>query len=80
MIDERPSCGSCPACRGALDLSSVQHDELWFCSAACAEGRSRAEGRPPIVPESWLTARPRRFFRKRHPKELNSTSDPSTGP
>ncbi len=73
MNDERPSCGSCPACRGSLDLTSVRVDDVWFCSAACAEGRSRAETRAASVPEAWLYARPRRFFRKRRPKELNST-------
>jgi hypothetical protein len=77
MVDERPSCGSCPVCRGALDLASVQVRGVWYCSAACAEGRSRAERRPPVVPEPWLYARPRRFFRKRRPKELNTPSDPT---
>jgi len=72
MTDERPICGSCPVCRRSLDLRSVQVRDVWFCSAACAEGRSRVESDAPIVPEPWLYARPRRFFRKRRPKELNS--------
>lgn len=29
--------------------------------------------RSVAVPEVWLYARPRRFFGKRQPKELNST-------
>jgi hypothetical protein len=72
MIDERPSCGSCPVCRRALDLASVQVRGTWYCSAACAEGRSRVETPAPVVPESWLYARPRRFFHKRLPKELKT--------
>jgi len=76
MIDERPSCGSCPVCRGALDLAAVQVRDVWYCSASCAEGRGRAERRPPVVPEPWLYARPRRFFRKRRPKELNTSFPP----
>jgi hypothetical protein len=77
MVEERPSCGSCPVCRGRLDLTAVQVRGVWYCSTACADGRSRAEAPAPAVPEPWLYARPRRFFRKRRPKELNSTA--STG-
>jgi len=77
MIDERPSCGSCRVCRRALDLASVQVRDVWYCSTACAEGRSRAEAPPSVVPEEWLYARPRRFFGKRLPKELNTRSDAS---
>jgi hypothetical protein len=71
MVDERPSCGSCPVCRAALDLAAVHVRGVWYCSAACADGRGRVERDESLVPEPWLYARPRRFFRKRRPKELN---------
>jgi len=47
--------------------------DAWFCSSSCAEGRVSASPRQDRVPEAWLYARPRRFFRKRLPKELQST-------
>ena len=31
------------------------------------------------VPETWLTVRPRRFYRKRMPKELNAPARPRGG-
>ena len=74
MVDERPSCGSCPVCRAALDLTSVEERGVWYCSTACADGRGHAGAREPVVPEPWLYARPRRFFGKRRPKELNTAS------
>jgi len=74
MVDERPICASCPVCRRALDLASVERRGTWYCSMACAEGWARAEGREPAVPEPWLYVRPRRFFRKRRPKELKLPS------
>jgi len=33
----------------------------------------RGESRSVAVPEAWLYARPRRFFGRRQPRELNST-------
>jgi hypothetical protein len=65
--------GSCPRCRGSLGLASQKVGGVWYCSAACAEGRRNASSERPRVPESWLYARPRRFFGSRRPKELNST-------
>jgi len=75
MTDHRPANGggSCARCRGCLDLASVRLGDLWYCSTDCADGRRRAEPRAPAVPEAWLYARPRRFFRARAPKELRST-------
>jgi len=48
-------------------------DGRWYCSTDCAEGRVRGESRSVAVPETWLYARPRRFFGRRQPKELSST-------
>jgi hypothetical protein len=70
MTERRPSSGSCARCRAALLLDAVQQDGAWYCSPACAEGRTELAPRPAAVPEPWLYARPTRFFRKRAPKEL----------
>jgi hypothetical protein len=74
MIDHRPASGggSCARCRASLDLTSVKVGDRWYCSSACAEGHPGGDARVPAVPEPWLTARPRRFFRARKPKELRS--------
>ncbi len=48
---------------------------VWYCGSDCAHGRDGAQPRQPGVPEHWLYARPRRFFRARQPKELKSTRD-----
>jgi hypothetical protein len=75
VIDHRPAngSGSCPRCCGSLGLASLKVDGRWYCSTDCAEGRVRGESRSVAVPEAWLYARPRRFFGRRQPKELNST-------
>lgn len=75
VIDHRPASGggSCPRCRGRLGLASLKMNGCWYCSTDCAEGRVRGESRSAAVPETWLYARPRRFFGQRQPKELNST-------
>ncbi len=65
--------GSCACCRGSLGLASLKRKGLWYCSSACAQGRPEAEPRAARVPEHWLYARPRRFFRARKPKELRSS-------
>jgi hypothetical protein len=69
MTEYVPSSGSCLRCLAALDLASVRVRGVWYCSPACAEGRS-PEKRKPAVPESWLYPVPRRFYRKRRPTEL----------
>jgi hypothetical protein len=56
-----------------LGLTSLKVAGVWYCSAACAEGRVGAASQRARVPEPWLYARPRRFFRARKPKELKST-------
>jgi hypothetical protein len=79
-IEHRPANGggSCARCQDSLGLASLQVGGVWYCGTACAEGRPAAASNPARVPESWLYARPRRFFRKRKPKELRSASAPST--
>jgi len=73
-VDRRPAsgAGSCARCQESLGLASIKVDGGWYCSIACAEGRARVRSKSPGVPESWLYARPRRFFHKRRPKELRS--------
>ena len=66
--------GSCARCRGSLGLASLKLGGVWYCSSACADGRVSGEPAAPRVPEPWLYARPRRFFRARKPKELNAAS------
>jgi len=74
MVERRPANGggSCARCRASLTLASVEAGGRWYCSSACAAGRVDAVPHPPAVPESWLYARPNRFFRARRPKELRS--------
>jgi hypothetical protein len=73
-IDHRPANGggSCARCLGSLGLASQKQDGVWYCSTACADGRALADPPVPSVPEPWLYARPRRFYRARQPKELRS--------
>ena len=74
MTEHRPANGSsCPHCRCALGLASVKAGGIWYCSAACAEGRLPTP-RHPVVPEPRLYGRPQRFFRARKPKELRAAA------
>ncbi len=75
VTDHRPAQGggSCARCRASLELTSLKKGGVWYCGAACAEGRVEEPPRAARVPESWLYNRPRRFFRARKPKELKST-------
>jgi hypothetical protein len=74
QIDRRPANGggSCASCGASLTLASMKVNDIWFCSTACSDGFLAAGGRDFSVPEPWLWARPRRHFRRRQPKELNS--------
>lgn len=76
VIDHRPILGngSCARCGDSLDLASLKVADAWYCSSSCAEGRMPAERAAPSVPEPWLYARPRRFFRARAPKELKGST------
>jgi hypothetical protein len=71
-IDRRPGngAGSCAHCGASLTLASMKVNGVWYCSTACADGRSAAGARVFRVPEPWLYARPRRHFHRRRPKEL----------
>jgi hypothetical protein len=73
-IDRRPAngAGSCARCAASLTLASMKVNGVWFCSTACADGRSAAEAPTVRVPEPWLYVRPNRHFSRRKPKELRS--------
>jgi hypothetical protein len=71
QADYRPASGSCARCRAALGLASLRAGDVWYCSSACARGEAPDGVRPPAVDEAALTNRPRRFFRRRAPKELH---------
>jgi hypothetical protein len=73
MIYRVPASGSCFRCQRALGLASVKVKGRWYGSEACAEGgECPLDAHGPAVPEPALYARPRRFFRRRLPKELNA--------
>jgi hypothetical protein len=73
MIERVPASGSCVRCQRRLGLASVKVRGRWYGSEACAEGgECPLDAREPAVPEPALYARPRRFFRRRRPKELNA--------
>ena len=73
MIERVPASGSCVRCQRRLGLASVKVRGRWYGSEACAEGgECPLDAREPAVPEPALYARPRRFFRRRQPKELNA--------
>ena len=76
VIDHRPinGNGTCARCGGSLDLASQKIGDVWYCGSACAQGRTSAERAEPSVPETWLYARPRRFFAARKPKELRASA------
>jgi hypothetical protein len=71
MTDHVPSSGSCVRCQRSLGLSSVKVRGQWYGSATCAEGGACPLDRnEPSVPAAALYPRPRRFFRRRAPREL----------
>ncbi|MDJ0866448.1 MAG: hypothetical protein QNK03_10100 [Myxococcota bacterium] len=74
MTEYRPATGSCATCKAALGLASLRRAGVWYCSPPCSEGRPGRSG-PPAVPAERLVAAPRRFFRQRRPRELNSPSE-----
>jgi hypothetical protein len=77
QADYRPAWGggSCAACDGALALDALKGDDgRWYCCPACAQGLPPEAYRPAAVPEPALYNRPRRFFRKRRPKELRGSA------
>lgn len=71
-VDRVPAYGSCVRCQRSLGLASVKRDGQWYGTLVCAEGGDcPLDARAPGVDERALYSRPRRFFRKRAPKELN---------
>ncbi len=71
-VDRVPAYGSCIRCQRSLGLASVKRGDDWYGTVACADGGDcPLDERDPLVDERALYARPRRFFRKRAPKELN---------
>jgi len=70
-IDRVPASGSCVRCGRALGLASAEVDGRWYGNEDCATGGPcPLDVRPPAVDEPALYARPRRFMRRRAPKEL----------
>lgn len=73
MTETAPAAGSCARCGRALDLSAAKVDGRWYGNRACASGAPcPLLEREQRVPEPWLYARPRRFFGRRAPIELNA--------
>ena len=74
MIEYRPAqgAGSCEHCRGALGLDAVHENGRWYCCSSCARGL--APERENALDETKLYHRPKRFFRRRLPKELRSAA------
>ena len=70
-IERVAAAGSCARCGRALGLASAEVNGLWYGNSGCASGGAcPLEDYPPVVAEAALFARPRRFFRRRRPKEL----------
>jgi hypothetical protein len=54
-------------CQRRLDLASVKVQGAWYCRAGCAAGALVEKAR---VSEVALYNRPRRYWKRRSPKEL----------
>ena len=73
MIEQVAASGSCVRCGRALDLASAQVNGSWYGNLECAlGGECPLDDRPPAVDERQLYPRPRRFMRRRLPKELRA--------
>jgi len=74
-LDRIAAAGSCARCGRALGLASAKVGERWYGNSACAGGGAcPLDERAPDVAEAALFGRPRRFFRRRRPKELLSSA------
>jgi len=72
-VERVPASGSCVRCGRALDLASAFVGGHWYGNAACAtDAPCPLDQRAAAVPEPWLMSRPRRYFRRRLPKELRA--------
>jgi hypothetical protein len=75
MIERVAASGSCARCGRALDLASTYVGGRWYCSGDCAlGGDGQVEPDRSLRDEVRLYPRPRRFMRRRRPKELNRAS------
>jgi hypothetical protein len=74
VTDYRPANGggSCARCGASLSLASLKIDDAWYCGTACVEGRAGKKVRAFSIPEPRLYVLPRRFYKKRRPRELRS--------
>lgn len=74
-VDRVPTSGSCVRCGRALGLASAKVAGRWYGNEICATGAPcPLDRRAPAVPEPWLYSRPRRYLRRRLPKELKASA------
>jgi len=74
-LDRVAAAGSCARCGRALGLASAKVGGRWYGNSACASGGAcPLDERAPAVAETALFGRPRRFFRRRRPRELRSSA------
>ena len=66
-MELRSATGSCARCQRMLDLASVKLEGVWYCRAGCAAGVAVDR---PRGDEIALCNRPRRYWKRRSPKEL----------
>lgn len=73
-VERVAASGSCVRCGRALDLASAKVDGRWYGKAICAtDAPCPLDREEPAVPEPWLYSRPRRYLRRRLPKELKAS-------
>jgi hypothetical protein len=71
VIEQVAYSGSCARCGRALGLASAEVAGLWYGNAGCATAAEcPLDERDPGVDERALYAVPRRFMRRRGPREL----------
>lgn len=74
-LDTVPAIGSCVRCGRALGLAAAKVGGQWYGNAICATGAPCPLDREePAVPEARLYAVPRRYLRRRLPRELRAAS------
>jgi hypothetical protein len=81
FVEHVPASGSCARCGRALGLASALVDGRWYGNADCAlGGPCPLDARAPAVDEKQLYPRPRRFMRRRMPKELRGAPKEEKAP